>query len=116
MTLLSFGVQVDKYHEELEKAVQKAIKETSECLTGEMARDKELLNKIFEGEKNVFSARIQALEQLVAEQKKQIAQLTSQLEKAYGKVQGIAVSAVSSSKERYAGESRGKGAAQAETV
>lgn len=102
--LIGLEVQVDKFPKELDDAVKKAVKETAERLTSEAARSEELLRKTYEGEKNVLAARIEAFERLASEQKKQIDQLSSQLEKAYGKVQDIAIKAVSSPRERYFGE------------
>ncbi|MBU0485185.1 MAG: hypothetical protein KKB30_11825 [Proteobacteria bacterium] len=107
--LVVLEVQVDKFPGELEKAIKKTETETSNRLTNEMARNEELLRKTYEGEKNVLNTRIEALEQLVAEQRKRVEQLSAQLEKAYGKVQDIAVTAVSSTRERYASELQAKG-------
>ncbi len=112
--LVALEVQVDNFSEELGKAVKKEAKETTERLTSEMARDEELLRKTFEGEKNVFNTKIEAFEQLTSEQKKQISQLTLQLEKAYGKVQDIAVTAVTSPREKYVVESQNKGTSKSE--
>lgn len=82
---------------ELERAVDKAVKEVTLRLSSEASKNEQLLAKGFEGEKNVLQARIDAFEQLVAAQKKQIDKLTEQLEGAYGKVQDIAVKAVEGS-------------------
>ena len=57
----------------------------------------------------MLATRIEGLEQLATEQKKQLELLAAQLEKAYGKVQDIAVTAVSSPRERYFGEGQPKG-------
>ncbi|MDP2107331.1 MAG: hypothetical protein Q8J76_15140, partial [Desulfobulbaceae bacterium] len=64
------------------------------------------------GEKNVLAARIEAFERQVTEQKKQIDQFSSQIEKAYGKVQDIAIKAVSSQRERCQGDQLSKGVSQ----
>ncbi|WP_298273484.1 hypothetical protein [Geobacter sp.] len=57
----------------------------------------ELLKKEYEGERNVFLARIAALEGKVKEQAEQVTKMNAQLEKAYGQVQQIAVKAVEGS-------------------
>lgn len=112
--IAALDLQVEKFPGELEQGIQRAVKETAERLTAEAAKNEELLRKTFEGESNVFTTRIQALEQIAADQKKQLELLASQLDKAYGKVQDIAVKAVSNPRERYYGESSPKGAAQNE--
>jgi len=89
--------RVDGFPKELEREVDKAVKEVTLRLTSEASKNEQLLVRGFEGEKNVLQARIDALEQVVSTQKKQIDKLTDQLEGAYGKVQDIAVKAVASS-------------------
>ena len=113
--LVALDIQVEKFPRELEDGIRKAVKETAEKLTAEAAKNEELLRKTFEGEKNVLSTRIVGLEQVAADQKKQIDLLASQLDKAYGKVQDIAVKAVSSPRERYYGEPAAKGSGQNES-
>ncbi|MBA3013962.1 MAG: hypothetical protein KKD63_07750 [Proteobacteria bacterium] len=110
--LVSLEVQVDKFPKELDEAVKKAVKETTERLSSDAARSEELLRKTYEGEKNVLAARIEAFERQVTEQKKQIDQFSSQIEKAYGKVQDIAIKAVSSQRERCQGDQLSKGVSQ----
>ena len=112
--IVALDIQVEKFPRELEDGIKKAVKETAEKLTAEAAKNEELLRKTFEGEKNVLSTRIAALEQVAADQKKQLELLASQLDKAYGKVQDIAVKAVSSPRERYYGETATKGSGQNE--
>ena len=106
--LVALQVKVDNFPRELDEAVKKAVKETSDRLTAAAEAQAKLQAKTFDGEKNVLTTRIQALEQLAGEQKKQIEQLSAQLEKAYGKVQDIAVKAVSGQRERYFAESSEK--------
>ncbi len=113
--IVALDIQVEKFPRELEEAVKKAVKETTDRMTAESAKNEELLRKTFEGEKNVLSTRIQAFEQIGADQKKQIDLLASQLDKAYGKVQDIAVKAVSSPRERYYNEPSTKGNTQNES-
>ncbi|MBU0965011.1 MAG: hypothetical protein KKA54_01405 [Proteobacteria bacterium] len=113
--IVALDIQVEKFPRELEEGIKKAVKETSERLTAEAAKNEELLRKTLEGEKNVLTTRIAGLEQVAADQKKQIELLASQIDKAYGKVQDIAVKAVSSPRERYYNESSPKGSGQNES-
>ncbi|MEM5790159.1 MAG: hypothetical protein AAGU11_22810 [Syntrophobacteraceae bacterium] len=94
--------RVDAFPKELERAVDKAVNEVTLKITSEAAKNEQLLMKGFEGEKNVLQARIDAFEQALATQKKQIEKLTEQLEGAYGKVQDIAVRAVAGSSRQNA--------------
>lgn len=89
--------KVNSFPRELENAVDKAVKDVTSKLTSEANKNEQLLLKGFEGERNVLQARIDAFEQVIAGQKKQIEKLTEQLESAYGKVQDIAVRAVGGS-------------------
>ncbi|MCJ7600814.1 MAG: hypothetical protein MUO63_04825, partial [Desulfobulbaceae bacterium] len=113
--IVALDIQVEKFPRELEDGIKRAVKETAERLTAEAAKNEELLRKTFEGEKNVLTTRIQSLEQISADQKKQIELLASQLDKAYGKVQDIAIKAVSSPRERYYNEPSSKGPSQNDT-
>ena len=83
-----------QFPKELETAVTKAVKETSDRLLYEAKTREELLKKESEGERNVFMARIDSLEKTAAEQGERISVLTKQLEAAYQKVQDIAVKTV----------------------
>ena len=83
-----------QFPKELEAAVAKAIKETSERLLLEAKTSEELLKKEAEGERNVFKARIESLEKTAKEQGERLSVLTKQLEAAYQKVQDIAVKTV----------------------
>jgi hypothetical protein len=86
--------QAVQFPKELETAVAKAIKETSDRLLLEAKTREELLKKESEGERNVFKARSDSLEKTAAEQGERITTLTKQLEAAYQKVQDIAVKTV----------------------
>jgi hypothetical protein len=86
--------QVSAFPKELESAVTKAVKEAVQRVELEARNSETLLNKQFEGERNVLNARIQALEKTVKEQSEQIAKLSQQVEKAYSQVQDIAVKAI----------------------
>jgi chromosome segregation ATPase len=94
--------KVDAFPRELEHAVGKAVSEATAKITSEATKNEQLIMKGFEGEKNVLQARIDAFEQALATQKKQIEKLTEQLENAYGKVQDIAVRAVAGSNRQSA--------------
>jgi len=81
---------------ELEKAVAKAIQETSGRLKLDADYRTSLLQKQDEGEKNVLSTRIESLEKTVKDQNEQITKLSRQLESAYQKIQDVAVKALES--------------------
>lgn len=87
--------RVDAFPAELESNVTKAVQEATETLKADAKRNEEFIIKGFQGEKNVLMTKIESLEKVVAEQKGQIDTLSKQLENAYGKVQDIAVKAVS---------------------
>jgi hypothetical protein len=89
--------KVSVFPKEMETAVAKAIKETTEKLTLEAKNREELVKKEFIGERNVFTTRIESLEKSVKEQNEQIAKLSQQLEKAYQQVQEIAVKTIEGS-------------------
>lgn len=81
----------------LDAAVSKAMTDTMLNLKAETEKDIALLKKGHEGEKSVLSTKIDSLEKLAANQIKQIVNLSEKIEKAYGKVQDIAVKAVEGS-------------------
>ena len=89
--------QVNAFPKELEAAVNRAVKETTERITKEEAAKEQLLRKEFEGEQRVFISRIESLEKTVDIQAEQIAKLSGQLEKSYQKVEDIAVKAIEGS-------------------
>jgi|YNPNPStandDraft_1061719.scaffolds.fasta_scaffold00350_21 hypothetical protein len=91
--------RVVAFPQELESAVNKAVKETTERLRLEARNREELLRKEFEGEKNVLLTRIESLEKTVKDQAERMAKLSQQLELAYQKVQDIAVKAIEGSSE-----------------
>jgi hypothetical protein len=82
---------------EMETAVIKAVKETTDKLTLEAKNREELQKREFIGERNVLTTRIESLEKLAKEQGEQVAKLTQQLEKAYQQVQDIAVKTIEGS-------------------
>lgn len=88
---------VDNFPKEMEASINKAIKETKERLLSEANNREELLKKTFDGERNVLNATVEALERTTKEQKEQILRLSQQLEKAYQKIEDIAVKTVGGS-------------------
>lgn len=92
--------RVNAFPEELQKAVDSAV-QVARKQAKEYAGHKEtILNKTFEGERNVLQTKITSLESLVKDQTKQIDKLIMQQEKAYQQVQDIAGKAVAGATER----------------
>ena len=89
--------KVGAFPKEMEAAMTKAIKETTEKLNLEAKNREELQKREFIGERNVLTTRIESLEKIVKEQSEQITKLTQQLEKAYQQVQEIAVKTIEGS-------------------
>ncbi len=89
--------KANAFPKELETAVAKAIKETTERLNLEAKNREELVKKEFMGERNVLTTRIESLEKIAKEQSEQIAKFSQQLEKAYQQVQDIAVKTIEGS-------------------
>ncbi|MEW6377374.1 MAG: hypothetical protein AB1502_16480 [Thermodesulfobacteriota bacterium] len=89
--------KVSAIPKEMEMAISKAIKETTERSNLEAKNREELQKREFLGEKNVLTTRIESLEKIVKEQSEQIAKLAQQLEKAYQQVQEIAVKTIEGS-------------------
>lgn len=79
---------------EMEAAVNKATKETTDRINLEAKTREELMKKDCDGQRNVFLTQIDSFEKTVKEQGNQISKLSQQLEKAYQKVQDIALKAV----------------------
>jgi len=90
----SLQTQVQEFPQRLEAAVAAAAKDAAERIQREAKYQQDLLHKDFEGQKNVLTARIQALEKSVKEQADQLARLSQQQEAAYQKVQDVAVKAI----------------------
>ncbi|MBS1252894.1 MAG: hypothetical protein MAG451_01937 [Anaerolineales bacterium] len=82
------------FPKELESAVNRAVKEAIQRAKVEAKNREELLQKEFEGERNVLNTRIESLEKTVIEQNEQIARLSQQADKAHSQVQDIAVKAI----------------------
>jgi hypothetical protein len=88
---------VAAHPKDVESAVAKAGKETTARLQQESTAREQLLRQEFDGQKNVQSTRIAALEQQVKEQSERMTALLAQSEKAYTQVQEIAVRAIEGS-------------------
>jgi hypothetical protein len=82
------------FPKELESTVTKAIKETTDRLTLEAKSREELLKKEFDGERNVLKTRVEAFDKTVKDQHEQIAKLSMQVEKAYQKIEDVAVKTI----------------------
>jgi hypothetical protein len=95
--LTALRQSVTNHPKELEAGIAKAVKETTARLQSESTSREQLLRQEFEGQKNVQSTRIAALEQQVKEQSERMAALLGQSEKAYTQVQEIAVRAIEGS-------------------
>ena len=95
--LAGLRTQVAAFPKELDTTVAREVKQAVERVKNEAETKLILAAKESEGERNVYEARISALEAKVKEQTEQIARLTAQTEKAYTQVQDIAVKAVEGS-------------------
>lgn len=90
----SLQAQVAEFPRKLEAAVAEAVQENTGRIELETRYQKDLLQKEFEGQRNVLTARIQSLEKTVKEQNEQIAKLSTQQDAAYQKIQDVAVKAI----------------------
>lgn len=88
--------KVDAFPSQLATEVAKAVKDATGKLQADFAMKEALLNKGFEGDRNVYEARLKALAETVASQSKLLESLSRQQEMAYEKVQDIATKAVAS--------------------
>jgi hypothetical protein len=86
--------KVAAFSKEMEAAVGKAVKETTEKITLEAKNREEIQKRESTGEKNVLVTRIESLEKTVKEQSERIIRLNQQLEKAYQQVQDVAVKTI----------------------
>ena len=90
----SLQVQVQEFPKRLDAAVAAAAQDATERIGREAKYQHDLLQKDFEGQKNVLTSRIQSLEKAVKEQAEQLAKLSQQQESAYQKIQDVAVKAI----------------------
>ncbi len=94
--------RVKNIQAEIDQAVAAQAKAVAARAAADAKAREDLLKKQFDGERNVLTTKISALEQTVKEQEAQIARLASQLEKSYAQVQDIAVKAIEGSSGRAA--------------
>jgi hypothetical protein len=93
--------KVDQFPGEIKKQVDAAVMTAVEKMKNDAAKNEEILIKGYDGEKNVLKTQIESLEKLAAGQQKQIEMLERQIDSAYGKVQDIAVKAVSAKSNEF---------------
>lgn len=86
--------QVEAFPGIMEQQIQQQVEAVRERLQQDTGYQKELLEKQFEGERNVLTARIESLLQTVKEQGEQMTKLSKQQEGAYQKVQDVALKAI----------------------
>jgi len=95
--LADLRARVAAYPKELESIVAREVKLAVDKVQTEAKFRLELLQKEFEGERNVLESKIVSLEALVKDQAARISNLSEQVEKSYVQVQAIAVKAVEGS-------------------
>lgn len=91
--------RADSFPKELENTVNGAVKEISDRLKMEAKNREELMKASFEGERNVLNTKISALEKTVKEQTDSLMKLNQQLEKAYQKIEDVAVKTIEGSSQ-----------------
>ncbi len=91
--------RVAAFPKELEDAITRAVKDATTRMGVEAKNREDLSKKEFDGQRNVLTTRIAAMEKTVEEQSQQIAKLSQQTENAYQKVQDIALKAVEGSSD-----------------
>lgn len=97
--LIELRQRAAAYAKDLDAAVDKAVKEVTDRLKLEAKNREELLRKEFDGDRNVFAARTEALEKMNKDLSDQSGKLSKQLEAAYQKVQEIAEKAIEGSSQ-----------------
>ena len=95
--LADLRARVAAYPKELESTVAREVKLAVDKVQIEAKFKLELLQKEFEGERNVLESKIASFEVQVKEQSARISNLGEQIEKSYVQVQAIAVKAVEGS-------------------
>ncbi len=86
--------KIEKFNEEIKLAVDNAVKDALEKIEVEFDNKEKLLSKEYEGKENVLVTKNLNLENLVKEQDKKIVELSGKLDKAYQKVQDVAIKAI----------------------
>ena len=92
--LASLQQEAEDFPETMQRELDKACKSLETRLKEEFSMKEQLMQKGFEGDKNVNEAKIASLKEIVDSQSKQMAELAQRQEKAYDKVQDIATKAV----------------------
>ncbi len=95
--LADLRVRVASFPQELEKRETAAVKAAVDKQQSEAKYRLDILQKEFDGEKNVLTTRIAAMEAVIKEQATRIGKLNEQIEKSYSQVQDIALKAVEGS-------------------
>jgi hypothetical protein len=95
--LADLRARVAAFPKELETTVAGEVKAAVEKVQTEGKFRLDLVQKEFEGERNVLQARIASQETVLKDQSAQLAKLNEQVEKSYSQVQAIAVKAVEGS-------------------
>jgi hypothetical protein len=88
---------VAAFPEKLETSIAKAVKDTSDRLNEAAKKNEALIRVESEGKINVLQMKIESLQGIVEDQTRQLTEINERLEKAYGKVQDIAVKAIEGS-------------------
>jgi hypothetical protein len=94
--LNALRVKTAAFPAELAATLEKAVKEATDRLKLEAKNREELLQKQYEGERNVLTTRIEGLEKAVKDLVEQNGRLNKQLDAAYLKVQEIAEKTIES--------------------
>ena len=100
--LADMRARVAAFPKELETTVTGEVKAAVEKVQTEGKFRLDLVQKEFEGERNVLQGRIASLESVLKDQSAQLAKLNEQVEKSYSQVQAIAVKAVEGSAAKVA--------------
>ena len=95
--LAQLRARAEAFPKELDVAVARAVKETTDRLSREAQQKAELMKKDADAEQRVLAGRIESLQKTAKEQADTIAKLSGQIEKSYGQVQDIAVKAIEGS-------------------
>lgn len=95
--LADLRASVAAYPKELDATVAREVKLAVDKVQTEASFKLELLQKEFEGERNVLESKIASFDLLVKDQAARISSLGEQVEKSYVQVQAIAVKAVEGS-------------------
>ncbi len=107
--LVELRKRVERFPRELEEAVKKADSSVRAALKQQYDFDTQLVNKDVDAEKRVSALKISNLEELLAKQQLQIADLSKQLQASTRQVQEMAVKAIESASGTKARAVNGEG-------